>query len=355
MKILKPLVDKGDIKIVADQWAKDWQPVEALKIMENALTRNNNKVDAVVVSNDGTAGGAIQALGEQKLAGKVLVTGQDADLAACQRIVAGTQTMTVYKPIDALAAQGGGDRDAGCAQEAAADGERHAARATTARRTCPASCSSPIAVDKDNLAATVVEGRLPEARGGLQGRSEGAVAEGRPSVPLPRAARDHQGLPGRPRPRRRLLRPRSRGEVHALCGENGAGKSTLIKVLCGYYPAGTYGGEILLDGQPVALPELREAEEHGIALIAQELALVPGASVAENLMLGREPVRARPHPLGRGAARRRGAPWPWSASTWTRTRPVHELGHRPAADGGDRARRWSRTRASSSSTSPRRP
>jgi D-xylose transport system substrate-binding protein len=55
MSILQPAIDKGDIKVVADQWAKDWQAVEALKIMENALTRNHNQVDAVVVSNDGTA------------------------------------------------------------------------------------------------------------------------------------------------------------------------------------------------------------------------------------------------------------------------------------------------------------
>jgi ABC-type branched-subunit amino acid transport system ATPase component len=83
-----------------------------------------------------------------------------------------------------------------------------------------------------------------------------------------------------------------KGEVHALCGENGAGKSTLIKILCGYYPTGTYQGEILLNGQPVHFKNLRAAEEHGIALIAQELALVPELSIAENLVLGREPVRA---------------------------------------------------------------
>src|SRR5262245_38215418 len=82
------------------------------------------------------------------------------------------------------------------------------------------------------------------------------------------------------------------GEIHALCGENGAGKSTLIKVLSGYYPEGTYGGEIRLDGRPVSFKGIRDAEEHGIALIAQELALVPELSVAENLVLGREPVRA---------------------------------------------------------------
>jgi D-xylose transport system substrate-binding protein len=106
MKVLNPAIERGDIKVVGDQWANDWQPVEALKIMENALTRNHNRVDAVVVSNDGLAGGAIQALAEQKLAGQVVVTGQDAELAACQRIVSGSQSMTVYKPIRSLAARG---------------------------------------------------------------------------------------------------------------------------------------------------------------------------------------------------------------------------------------------------------
>jgi D-xylose transport system ATP-binding protein len=82
-----------------------------------------------------------------------------------------------------------------------------------------------------------------------------------------------------------------KGEVHALCGENGAGKSTLIKILCGFYPAGSYQGEILLGGHPLHLKNLRAGEEHGIALIAQELALVPELSIAENLSLGHEPVR----------------------------------------------------------------
>ncbi|MDK2903887.1 MAG: D-xylose transport system substrate-binding protein, partial [Clostridiales bacterium] len=67
------------------------------KLMENALTANNNKVDAVLAPNDGTAGGIIQALAAQGLAGKVPVTGQDADLAAVKRIIEGTQSMTVFK------------------------------------------------------------------------------------------------------------------------------------------------------------------------------------------------------------------------------------------------------------------
>jgi D-xylose transport system substrate-binding protein len=103
MNIIQPLVDKGDIKIIGDQWAKGWDANEAMKIMENALTANKNKIDAVVASNDATAGGAIQALAGQNLDGKVAISGQDADLAAVQRIVEAKQSMTVYKPIKTIA------------------------------------------------------------------------------------------------------------------------------------------------------------------------------------------------------------------------------------------------------------
>jgi D-xylose transport system substrate-binding protein len=105
MKVLQPLVDKGDIKIVGKQWVKDWSPSEAMAIIENALTANNNKIDAIVASNDATAGGAIQALSAQKLSGKVPVSGQDADIAAVRRVLAGSQTMTVYKPLKVIASE----------------------------------------------------------------------------------------------------------------------------------------------------------------------------------------------------------------------------------------------------------
>jgi D-xylose transport system substrate-binding protein len=105
MKVLQPLIDKGDIKVVGKQWVKDWSASEALSIVENALTANGNKIDAVVASNDATAGGAIQALAAQKLSGKVPVSGQDADLAAVKRVIAGTQAMTVYKPLKVIATE----------------------------------------------------------------------------------------------------------------------------------------------------------------------------------------------------------------------------------------------------------
>lgn len=105
MNIIQPLVDSGDIEIIGDQWAKNWDASEALALVENALTLNKDDIDGIVASNDSTAGGAIQALAGQGLDGKVAVSGQDADLAAVQRIVEGTQTMTVYKPIKDLAIQ----------------------------------------------------------------------------------------------------------------------------------------------------------------------------------------------------------------------------------------------------------
>ncbi len=97
LSMIKPLADKGDIKIVMDQWITDWQPTIAMNLMQNALTANKNKIDAVVAPNDNTAGGIIQALSGVGLAGKVPVTGQDAEDTAAQRIIQGTQAMTVFK------------------------------------------------------------------------------------------------------------------------------------------------------------------------------------------------------------------------------------------------------------------
>src|SRR5689334_11711635 len=80
------------------------------------------------------------------------------------------------------------------------------------------------------------------------------------------------------------------GEVHAICGENGAGKSTLMKVLAG--AINDYGGQIVLDGRPVAFAGPRDAEDAGIRIIYQELNLVPDLTVAANIFLGRERRRA---------------------------------------------------------------
>jgi ABC-type sugar transport system ATPase subunit len=81
------------------------------------------------------------------------------------------------------------------------------------------------------------------------------------------------------------------GEIHALVGENGAGKSTLMNVLGGVYPYGTYEGEIRLSGDVGRFGGVRAAEDAGIAVVHQELSLIPEFSIAENIFLGREPRR----------------------------------------------------------------
>jgi D-xylose transport system substrate-binding protein len=97
MEVLKAAIGKGDIKNVGEAYTDQWLPANAQKNMEQILTKNNNKVDAVVASNDGTAGGAVAALSAQGLAGSVPVSGQDGDKAALNRVALGTQTVSVWK------------------------------------------------------------------------------------------------------------------------------------------------------------------------------------------------------------------------------------------------------------------
>src|SRR6187431_1464583 len=82
------------------------------------------------------------------------------------------------------------------------------------------------------------------------------------------------------------------GEIHGICGENGAGKSTLMKILSGVYPHGTYEGRVIFNGEKLDLgaSSIREAGEKGIAIVYQELTLIPTMTVGENVFLGREPV-----------------------------------------------------------------
>ena len=155
MRALQPLIDREDIKVVAKQWAIDWDARDALKKTEQVLTRYDNRIDAVVASNDGTAGGVIQALDAQKIAGKVPVSGQDAEKAACQRILAGTQAMTVYKPIHLIAIT------AAEAAVALAKGDAipQATQTVNNEKTAvPAILLTPIQVDKDNLDVVIEDG-----------------------------------------------------------------------------------------------------------------------------------------------------------------------------------------------------
>ena len=164
LRALQSAIDSGDIRLVAEgkHWAINWDARDALKKAEQVLTQTNNSVDAVVASNDGTAGGVIQALEGQNLAGRVIVSGQDAELAACQRIVksrchpfcSGTQTMTVYKPIHLIATK------AAQAAVALAKGEPIAEATQTVNNgkiEVPSILLTPIQVDKANLDEVVIK------------------------------------------------------------------------------------------------------------------------------------------------------------------------------------------------------
>lgn len=105
MDVLGERIEAGDIEVVGDQYTDGWAPSVAQENMEQILTRANNEVDAVVASNDGTAGGAISALASQGMAGSVPVSGQDADHAALNRIARGTQTISVFKDARKLGRQ----------------------------------------------------------------------------------------------------------------------------------------------------------------------------------------------------------------------------------------------------------
>ena len=154
MKFIQPLIDSGDITVVTDQAVDDWKAENALKIVENALTASNNKVDAILAPNDGTAGAAIQALAAQKLAGIVPITGQDAELTAAQRIVEGTQTMTIFKDTRML-----GEAAMKAAVELAKGNALNNinGEVNNGKTNVPSILLTPFAVDKDNIDELLID------------------------------------------------------------------------------------------------------------------------------------------------------------------------------------------------------
>ena len=106
-QVLTPVVDKGDIKIVLDQFSSGWKTEAAQAHAENALTQNDNKIDAFLVSYDGMSVGVLQAIdGAGLKAGSIPVTGQDMELAAAQAIVEGRMFGSVWPAPDEMAVAG---------------------------------------------------------------------------------------------------------------------------------------------------------------------------------------------------------------------------------------------------------
>ena len=153
MKYIQPLADKKDINIVTDEVVKNWDPMIAFKIVEDSLIANENKIDAILAPNDAIAGAAIQALQAQGLAGKVAVTGQDAELAAIRRIIQRTQLMTVFKDTRELG------KAAVDAAIKLANGEEIEVtdKVNNGKMDVPSILITPIAIDKNNINSVLID------------------------------------------------------------------------------------------------------------------------------------------------------------------------------------------------------
>jgi D-xylose transport system substrate-binding protein len=153
--VLDPLFASGELHKVYEQFTPGWTAATAQTEMAAALTANNNNVQVAYVANDGMAEAAVAALKAQNLNGKVLVTGQDAELAAVRNILTGDQTMTVYKPIKKLA-------DSVAKLVAAMSNGTSTSEFVTAKSTTTGGATIPsifndvVTVDKSNVATTVV-------------------------------------------------------------------------------------------------------------------------------------------------------------------------------------------------------
>ena len=172
MRVLQPLIDRRAIRVVADVWVPEWSGTQAYLLVSEKLGHLDVPLTAIVASNDSIAGGAIQALEDSKLAGQVLVSGQDADLAAVERLFEGTQLMTVYKPVG---------KEARTAAEAAVKLARHenveGVPVTNGDRVTKAILLTPVAVTTQNAKDTVFKDGFQKPEVVKQGLPKGKWAE----------------------------------------------------------------------------------------------------------------------------------------------------------------------------------
>ena len=146
-------VQSGKVKLIYNTFIEDWAPESAYMIMKQVLNTSGDDVNVVLAANDGMAGGIIKALQESGLAGKVIVTGNDAELPACQRIYAGTQAITVYKSLKTQA------KFAAEVAVSLAKNEKPAVETITTfngKIDVPTVSIKPTVVDMDNIRQTII-------------------------------------------------------------------------------------------------------------------------------------------------------------------------------------------------------
>ena len=173
-EIIKDAVASGDIKNVGETFTDSWKPELAQTEMEQFLTANNNKVDAVLSENDGMAGGVIAALEAQGLAGKVPVSGQDGDIAALNRVALGTQTVDVWKDARELGKAAGEAAIQLCTNKDVKAIKGAAEFTTPGSNKVSSILLKPIPITKDNLQVVLDAGWITKDKL-CQGVTAGAV------------------------------------------------------------------------------------------------------------------------------------------------------------------------------------
>jgi D-xylose transport system substrate-binding protein len=329
VEALKPKVDDGSYKVVGDQTG-NWDATKAGTAFEQLYTQNGGKIDGVVSANDTMAQGIIARLTANNLAGKVPVTGQDASKEGLQAILKGNQCMTVYKAIK---------KEADAASQLAIaliKGESPSSslvngtvKDTVANVDVPSALQTPQAIFKDSVKDVIADGfwkasdictgeyqalcranGVQEAQGGPGGLFPCASRPARPGlgdkpseVSMTTAAEAARPSVDENQAPQLSLRGVNKsfgavhvlqdvdfnaysGQVTALVGDNGAGKSTLIKGIAGTQPFDS--GEYLFEGNPVHVTTPKQANDLGIEVVYQDLALCDNLDIVDNMFLGRE-------------------------------------------------------------------
>lgn len=160
-EILQAAIDAGDITIVGEAYTDGWLPANAQRNMEQILTATDNNVDAVVASNDGTAGGVVAALEAQGMAG-IPVSGQDGDHAALNRVARGTQTVSVWKDARDLGRAAGEIAVALAAGTAMEDIDDRVEFTTPGGNVMNSVFLAPVPITQDNLSLVVDAGWIAQ-------------------------------------------------------------------------------------------------------------------------------------------------------------------------------------------------
>jgi D-xylose transport system substrate-binding protein len=174
-EVIGAAVAAGDIEIVSETYTDNWDPANAQATMEQVLSAEGNKVDAVLAQNDGMAGGVIAALEAQGLAGKVPVSGQDAEQAALNRVALGTQSLTVWKDARELGKSAGESALALCANADASAVAGASPFTTPGGNSISSIFLTPKPITQDNLNEVIDAGWTDQATV-CQGVTAGSVA-----------------------------------------------------------------------------------------------------------------------------------------------------------------------------------